>query len=228
MGRLNWPSDKGLFFRDTRVISNWSIYANGEPWTLLNGGAITRVLASPRRDRAVAKSPVARPARRRSARSHARRGAAYSGAVARTSSSASSRVCNAVPRPLCSGALAHASGESARGGDARRATPHLCRTRLPPKRATIPTLADGFAPAVVRNARAYRDYMQQLCLELLLPPKREWTRPPPTLTTIRVRQFRHCSGALLVTLCSPTPIFRCILVYTAGSFPKDQVGKNRA
>ena len=40
-GQIRWPSDKGLFFRDTRVISNWSIYANGEPWTLLNGGAIT-------------------------------------------------------------------------------------------------------------------------------------------------------------------------------------------
>jgi hypothetical protein len=40
-GQISWPSDKGLFFRDTRVISNWSIYANGEPWTLLNGGAIT-------------------------------------------------------------------------------------------------------------------------------------------------------------------------------------------
>src|ERR1700758_5060775 len=40
-GKINWPSDKGLFFRDTRIISNWSIYANGEPWTLLNGGAIT-------------------------------------------------------------------------------------------------------------------------------------------------------------------------------------------
>jgi hypothetical protein len=40
-GQINWPTDKGLFFRDTRVISNWSIYANGEPWTLLNGGAIT-------------------------------------------------------------------------------------------------------------------------------------------------------------------------------------------
>jgi hypothetical protein len=39
--------------------------------------------------------------------------------------------------------------------------------------------------------------------------------PPPTLTTIRVRQFRHCSGALLVTLYS-------------GPFLKDQVGENRA
>ena len=131
------------------------------------------------RDRAVAKPSVARPARRRPVRSHARRGAAYS-AVVRTSSSASSRICNAVLRPLCSGALAYASGESARGGDAQRATPHLCRARRPPKRATIPTLADGFAPAVAdrRNARAYRDDMRQLRFELLLPPKREWTRPP--------------------------------------------------
>ena len=137
-----------------------------------------RVLASPRRDRAVAKPPVARPLRR--LRSHARRGAAYSGAVVRTFSSASSRVCNAVPRPLCSGAPAHASGESTRGDDAQRATPHLSQARLLPKRATIPTLADGFAPAVAerRNARAYRDHMRQLCLELLLPPKREWSRPP--------------------------------------------------
>ena len=142
--------------------------------------APARVLASPRRDRAVAKSPVARPARKRSVGSHARRGAAYSAAVVRTSSSASSCVCNAAPRPLCSGAPAHALGESTRGGDARRATPHLCRARLQPKRATIPMLADGFAPAVAerRNARAYRDDMRQLRLELLLPPKREWSRPP--------------------------------------------------
>ncbi|MGC2339585.1 MAG: hypothetical protein WA625_28035, partial [Pseudolabrys sp.] len=64
--------------------------------------------------------------------------------------------------------------------DAQRATPHLCQARLLPKRATIPTLADGFAPAVAdrRNARAYRDDMRQLRFELLLPPKSEWTRPP--------------------------------------------------
>jgi glycogen debranching enzyme len=40
-GQIKWPSEKGLFFRDTRVISSWAIYANGEPWDLLNGGAIT-------------------------------------------------------------------------------------------------------------------------------------------------------------------------------------------
>src|SRR6516225_7521934 len=40
-GQINWPSEKGLYFFDTRVISSWSIYANGEPWDLLNGGAIT-------------------------------------------------------------------------------------------------------------------------------------------------------------------------------------------
>jgi len=40
-GQINWPSEKGLYFFDTRVISSWAIYANGEPWSLLNGGAIT-------------------------------------------------------------------------------------------------------------------------------------------------------------------------------------------
>jgi glycogen debranching enzyme len=39
-GRVNWPSKGGLYFRDTRVISAWAIFANGEPWDLLNGGAV--------------------------------------------------------------------------------------------------------------------------------------------------------------------------------------------
>ncbi|MDB5396977.1 MAG: amylo-alpha,6-glucosidase [Rhodospirillales bacterium] len=39
-GQVGWPSDKGLYFRDTRLISAWSIYTNGTPWMLLNGGAI--------------------------------------------------------------------------------------------------------------------------------------------------------------------------------------------
>src|SRR5271154_4504527 len=39
-GQANWPSKRGLYFRDTRVISAWAIYANGELWDLLNGGAI--------------------------------------------------------------------------------------------------------------------------------------------------------------------------------------------
>jgi glycogen debranching enzyme len=39
-GRINWPSDKGLYFLDTRMVSSWAIYANGEPWELLNGGAV--------------------------------------------------------------------------------------------------------------------------------------------------------------------------------------------
>ena len=40
-GQINWPSDKGLYFFDTRIVSSWGIYANGEPWELLNGGAIS-------------------------------------------------------------------------------------------------------------------------------------------------------------------------------------------
>jgi glycogen debranching enzyme len=40
-GQIPWPSDKGLYFFDTRLISSWSIYANGELWDLLNAGNIT-------------------------------------------------------------------------------------------------------------------------------------------------------------------------------------------
>jgi glycogen debranching enzyme len=40
-GRITWPSDKGLYFFDTRLISAWSVYANGTQWDLLNGGALT-------------------------------------------------------------------------------------------------------------------------------------------------------------------------------------------
>jgi glycogen debranching enzyme len=39
-GTITWPSEKGLYFLDTRIISNWAIFANGEPWQLLNGGPI--------------------------------------------------------------------------------------------------------------------------------------------------------------------------------------------
>jgi glycogen debranching enzyme len=39
-GQVNWPSERGLYFRDTRMISAWAIYANGTPWDLLNGGAV--------------------------------------------------------------------------------------------------------------------------------------------------------------------------------------------
>jgi hypothetical protein len=39
-GQIAWPTDKGLYLRDTRLISAWSIFANGDAWVLLNGGAI--------------------------------------------------------------------------------------------------------------------------------------------------------------------------------------------
>jgi glycogen debranching enzyme len=40
-GQITWRSDQGLFFFDTRLISAWAVYANGEPWDLLSGGAST-------------------------------------------------------------------------------------------------------------------------------------------------------------------------------------------
>jgi len=44
-GEVIWPTDKGLFFLDTRLISAWAVYANGEEWELLNGGAVNDDLA---------------------------------------------------------------------------------------------------------------------------------------------------------------------------------------
>jgi glycogen debranching enzyme len=40
-GQIAWPSDKGLYFFDTRLVSAWAIYANGQGWDLLNGGPVT-------------------------------------------------------------------------------------------------------------------------------------------------------------------------------------------
>jgi glycogen debranching enzyme len=40
-GQILLPSDKGLYFLDTRLISSWYVFANGVPWELLNGGAVT-------------------------------------------------------------------------------------------------------------------------------------------------------------------------------------------
>ena len=39
-GGIAWPSDKGLYYLDTRLISAWAVFANGQAWTLLNGGSI--------------------------------------------------------------------------------------------------------------------------------------------------------------------------------------------
>jgi hypothetical protein len=40
-GQINWPSDLVLYFLDSHLISAWAVYASGEPWELLNHGAIT-------------------------------------------------------------------------------------------------------------------------------------------------------------------------------------------
>ena len=39
-GQIPWPTDKGFYHSDTRVISAWRIFADGEPWELLNSGNI--------------------------------------------------------------------------------------------------------------------------------------------------------------------------------------------
>jgi glycogen debranching enzyme len=40
-GQVLFPTDKGLYFLDTRLLSVWTVQANGEDWELLNGGAVT-------------------------------------------------------------------------------------------------------------------------------------------------------------------------------------------
>ena len=44
-GQVAWPTDMGLYFFDTRMISAWSISANGIDWDLLNSGTPTYYLA---------------------------------------------------------------------------------------------------------------------------------------------------------------------------------------
>ncbi len=44
-GQITWPTAMGLYFLDTRMISAWSLSANGVPWDLLNSGTPTYYLA---------------------------------------------------------------------------------------------------------------------------------------------------------------------------------------
>jgi glycogen debranching enzyme len=39
-GQINWPTDKGFYHSDTRIISAWRIFADGAEWDLLNSGAV--------------------------------------------------------------------------------------------------------------------------------------------------------------------------------------------
>jgi glycogen debranching enzyme len=39
-GSIPWPTDKGFYHADTRMISAWAIFADGESWNLLNGGGL--------------------------------------------------------------------------------------------------------------------------------------------------------------------------------------------
>jgi len=39
-GQVRWPTNRGLYFLDTRMISAWVVYANGEPWDLLSSAPI--------------------------------------------------------------------------------------------------------------------------------------------------------------------------------------------
>jgi N-terminal domain of (some) glycogen debranching enzymes len=40
-GQIPFPSNKGLYYLDTRLIGSWQIYANGEQWDLLDSASIS-------------------------------------------------------------------------------------------------------------------------------------------------------------------------------------------
>ena len=42
-GTITRPSEKGLYFLDTRIVSNWAIYANGEPWLTQRESSFTNI-----------------------------------------------------------------------------------------------------------------------------------------------------------------------------------------
>ncbi len=44
-GQIPWPTNKGLYYFDTRLISSWYIYANGQEWELLNSGSVSHYAA---------------------------------------------------------------------------------------------------------------------------------------------------------------------------------------
>ncbi len=44
-GQIAWPTPMGLYFFDTRMLSAWSLYANGVEWDLLNSGTPVYYLA---------------------------------------------------------------------------------------------------------------------------------------------------------------------------------------
>ncbi|HJU19719.1 MAG TPA: glycogen debranching N-terminal domain-containing protein [Stellaceae bacterium] len=44
-GQIHWPSYSGFFVWDTRIVSAWAIFTNGEEWELLDSGAITHFAA---------------------------------------------------------------------------------------------------------------------------------------------------------------------------------------
>ena len=44
-GQIWQPSDRGLFYRDTRLLSSWAVEVNGRPWQLLSSAATSHFAA---------------------------------------------------------------------------------------------------------------------------------------------------------------------------------------
>ncbi len=44
-GRIDWPTDKGLYVCDTRILSSWALFADGQEWDLLNAANLAHCAA---------------------------------------------------------------------------------------------------------------------------------------------------------------------------------------
>ena len=44
-GQIRQPSERGLFYRDTRLISEWMATVDGRPWTLLSSAPLAHFAA---------------------------------------------------------------------------------------------------------------------------------------------------------------------------------------
>jgi hypothetical protein len=98
----------------------------------------------------------------------------------------------------------------------------LFRARLLPKRATIPTLAGGFAPIAGerRSEKAYRDHVRQFCLELLLPPKREWSRLPADVNHNKASLIPALSWRVVGHIVQPNTNFQMSRCSLNGAVPE--------
>jgi hypothetical protein len=65
--------------------------------------------------------------------------------------------------------------------------------------------------------------MRQLCRELLLPPKREWSRPPADVNHNKASLIPALWWRVVGNFVRPSTNFRYVIVHTTVPFLKDEL-----